>query len=339
MSITLPTVYGGYTDEPPKVAPRVWLFADYNQAESRVVAWKGPVPKLKQWYQEGVDVHLKVTRLIAKVVQQNRIQLPVNPDTGKMLFYSKSYEECDVQCAKKCLIHFSKGDEEREIAKRGVHAGNYDEGAERFGIRTGLPTEHAVTFKTIYNTLFPEIKTNYHAWIEKQIRTTKTIWTPDPVRFRKVFHGVNSYVALDADILRQAYAAFPQSTIGAMLNRTIRLSCRIFLEDEHEKLRDQWCAWYGKENWDEWRILRDRGLRTPRAILWSGMDIRLNIHDAGGMSIPDDPDLVRWAAETWRGFAETPIQIHPNETMIVPCDFKKGPTWGAEDLKDYKLAK
>jgi DNA polymerase I - 3''-5'' exonuclease and polymerase domains len=300
--------------------PRVWLFADYNQAESRVVAWKGPVPKLKQRYQEGVDVHSYVCNLIARVVQENNISTPINPETGKRLFRWKDHGT------------FGKGDEEREIAKRAVHAGNYGEGVSKFALRTGLAEDSAAIVKKIYETLFPEIKTNYQAWVERCIRKNKTICTPEPVKFRKIFYDIVS-----DDLMRQAYAAYPQYTIGAMLNRTIKKCCRIFIEDTTESLKDQWKAWYGDENWDNWRHLRDSGLRTPQAILWSGMDVRLNIHDAGGISIPNDPDLIRWAATRWKEIAETPIQVHENETMIVPVDFKTGATWGAEDQKDYKL--
>jgi len=299
----------------------VWLFADYNQAESRVVAWRGPVPKLKQWYQEGVDVHLKVCELIADVVQKTpSIVMPVNPDSGKPLFRSKASNA------------YVKGDEEREIAKRAVHAGNYGEGPSRFALRTGLPEKQAEAIKAIYYTLFPEIKTNYQAWIEKCIRKDRMLWMPKPVRFRKIFYDI-----LNDDLLRVAYATFPQCTVASMLNRTIVKCGNVFRDDASESLRDQWWTWYGKENWDRWRALRDAGARSPQAIQWSGMDIRLNVHDAGGMVIPNDPDLVRWAATTWRATAETPIQVREDETMIIPVDFKTGPTWGGDDLKDYKL--
>jgi hypothetical protein len=122
-----------------------------------------------------------------------------------------------------------------------------------------------------------------------------------------------------------------------MLTRTIGICSNIFLEDVKEELKSQWEAWYGVENWDSWRKLRDNHSRTPRGILWSGMDIRLNVHDAGGISIPDSNDLIHWAARTWKYHAETPIAVHENETMVVPVDFKIGKTWSADDLKDYKL--
>src|SRR5437588_4146401 len=154
------------------LAPRIWLFADYNQAESRVVAWRGPVPKLREWYAAGVDVHSYVCRLIAKVIQENNVQTPTNQDTNVQLFKVKPPEA------------YGKGDEEREISKRTVHAYNYGMGVAKFAIITGLPEAFAAILLKIYSSLFPEIKSNYHSWVEGCIRSKRTIWMPSPVRFR-----------------------------------------------------------------------------------------------------------------------------------------------------------
>ncbi len=286
-----------------------------------MVAWKGPVPKLKAWYQEGVDVHAHVCRLIAKVIQENKIQTPTNIGTGKPLFWNKHHTE------------YGKGDEEREISKRVVHAYNYGMGAGKMALIVNVSEQFAEILLKIYSVLFPEIKTNYHTWVESCIRKERTIWMPNPVRFRKVFWDL-----VDDELMRSAYSCYPQCTIGAMLTRTIGICSNIFLEDVNGEFNEQWKTWYGASNFDKWSHFRDTGIRTPQAILWSGMDIRLNVHDAGGISIPDDHDLITWAATTWKRVAEHPIAIAENETMIVPVDFKKGPTWSADDLKDYKLA-
>ncbi len=122
-----------------------------------------------------------------------------------------------------------------------------------------------------------------------------------------------------------------------MLTRTLSQCARIFKEDHDERYKDQWCAWYDATNWDRWRHLRDRDSRNPQSILWGGMDIRLNIHDAGGISLPNDPDLVKWAARQWKMVAETPIQVTLTETMIIPVDFKVGPTMSNDDLHELKV--
>lgn len=310
-------------------APRTWLFSDYNQAESRIVARLGPVPKLDQWYREGVDVHTYVARLIAKTVQENHITMP-SIGEGRQMFKWKPWDQ------------FGKGDDERDTAKRCVHGNNYDMGIDKLALVLGCDLSTATILHRIYHALFPEIRGNYHAWVRRQLLTTKTIWTPEPVRFRKVFHTINSYSPLDDNTLRSAYSCYPQCTVGYLLVRTLNHCCRVFNDDILEKLADQWKAWYGKENWDTWRRLRDSGLRTPQAILWGGMHVRTNTHDEGGISIPNDPDLVRWAATEWKRVAEVPLKIRPEkpeDDLIIPVNFKIGPTMASTDLKDYKLDK
>lgn len=309
-------------------APRVWLFADYNQAESRIVARLGPVPKLDKWYREGVDVHTYVARLIAKTVQENKIVMPTN--NGRQMFKWKAWEE------------FGKGDTERDTAKRTVHGNNYDMGIDKLALVLGVDSVTATILHKIYHALFPEIRGNYHAWVRRQLLTKKCIWTPEPVRFCKVFQGINPYTSLDENILRSAYSCYPQCTVGYLLVRSLNIVCRIFADDVHEQLKDQWCAWYGKENWDKWLRARDSGIRSPQTILWGGMDVRTNVHDAAGISIPNDSDLVEWAARTWKGVAEVPLKIHPEkpeDDLVIPVDFKVGPTMSSEDLKDYKIAR
>lgn len=297
-----------------------------NQAESRVVAWKGPVPKLKKWYQEGKDVHLETTLLIARIIQENKIKLYGN------LFTSIPWNAyCDGSLLHKTCEHYRKGSEEREQTKRIIHGYNYEVGVKKVALILGVPEDVAKVLLTIYGTLNPEIKTQYQAGIERELKKSKTLWMPPPVEFRKVFWDV-----LNGDTLRQGYASYPQCIVGSMTKRTIAICSNIFREDKDEIYKDQWCVWYGTSNWDRWRHLRDSNIRTPQAILWSGMDIRLNIHDAGGISIPDDPDLCHWAGLQWKRVAETPIQITKEEPLVIPSDFKKGPTWG--ELEDYKVA-
>lgn len=314
---------------PPPTAPRVWLAGDFNQAEVRVVAYKAPVPKLKTWFQEGKDIHNHVCALIAKVVQENKLPTPINPDTKIPLFHSKAPME------------YRKGDEERELSKRCVHAYDYGMGAEKFALITGISKKLAQVLLEIYGALFPEIKRDYHGWCEQCLKKTKAIWMPEPVRFRKVFHNVNAYTPIDDNTLRSAYSCYPQCTIGALLVRTLGRCCTIFRNDAEGALRAQWESWYGRENWDSWRKLRAMDSRSPTAILWSGMDVRLNIHDSGILSIPNDPELIRWAAGVWKREAEVAIKITPGraaDDLIVPVDFKIGKTLASEDMLDYKLA-
>jgi len=294
------------------IPPRTWLFGDMAQAETRVVAWRGPVPSLKKWFLEGRDVHSNTTQMIARVIQENKLKIHKN------LFHTKHWSE------------YGKGDEEREVTKRVAHGYDNVIGKKRVSLILGVPEATAQMLLDLHGKVFPEIASGYHAWIRHQIKTTRTLVTPEPVRFRKVFWDL-----IDDDVLRQAYASYKQIIVASILNQTLYKCARIFAEDHDETLREQWCAWYGRENLDLWRRLHDRQDRSPQAILWGGMDIRLNVHDAGGISVPDDPDILRWAANTWRAAGEVPIYITPEDPLIIPIDFKTGPTWG--NLHDYKI--
>lgn len=311
----------------PNTAPRTWLAADYNQAESRVVARKA-VPKLDAWYKQGVDVHAYVCRAIAKVIQQNKIGMPRNLDSGKVYFHWKDADA------------FGKGDEEREISKRIVHGSNYGMGKAKLALILSVSESVAELLSKIYFALFPEVKSGYQAWIESELRSKRAIETPDPVRFKKVFWGIPPAISgqgIDEDDKRAAYASYPQIIVASLLNQTLVKSCTIFKNDVAEEFKEQWICYYGSENYDAWRRLRDNGIRTPRTILWGGMDVRLNVHDAGYISIPSDPDLVKWAARKWREFGEIPVMVKPEDPLVIPIEFKTGKTWGAEDQKDYKL--
>ena len=310
---------------------RTWVFLDYNQAESRVVAWKGPVPKLKKWYSEGVDVHSYVCQAIAKVVQENKIPMP--PITQVIDGISRSVE----MFKWKPWAEYTKGVEEREMSKRIVHGSNYDMSFKKLALILGVSEETAKILHKIYMTLFPEIKTNYQVGIERTLRETRTLIIPDPVKFRIVFQDINSYTPIDPETLRSAYSRYAQATVGGLLNRAFDEAASVFAKDENEEYKEQWCVWYGKENWDDWRYRRMHGLRDPKTILQGGMDIRLNVHDAGGISTPHDSDIIKWTITKWKEWAEVPVKIGSGNELIIPVETKVGKTWGSEDLKDFKL--
>lgn len=287
-----------------------------SQAESRVVARRGPVPKLDQWYREGKDVHLHVTQLIARVIQERRVAMPVGSP-----FTARPWQE---------FIDKKSAGEAREQSKRIVHGYNYSVGKKKMSLILNVPEAIADTLMKIYDKLFPEIRLGYQAWIERELRRSRTLWMPEPVRFRKVM-----WDQLNPDTLRAAYATYPQSIVGSIMNQTIVKCCNVFREDENEEFKEQWCAWYGHENYALWRNMRSRGDRSPLAILWSGMDVRLNVHDAAGISTPNDPNTIHWAATMFRKFGEVPIFITKEDPLTIPIDFKIGPSWG--DQKDYIL--
>lgn len=265
---------------------KIWVFGDYSQAEARVVAWKGPVPSLRQWFTEGVDVHSQVARQIARFVQTRGIKMPRN------LFMTKPWDQ------------YKKGDQERDLSKATVHGNNYGLGKRKFALLTGLPESYAGQVQDIYHHLFPEVRSNYQKGIGDELRKTRTLTTAQG--WTRMFYDTWS-----DDLLRIAYAFYPQSTVGAMLVKTLVDVCEVFERD------------------------LGPGLLTPERIRARGMDCQLQIHDAVGVVTDDDPSTLRYTVQTIKRCAEHPLVIN-GEELVIPMDFKVGYSWG--DLEDYKLA-
>lgn len=265
---------------------KVWVFGDYSQAEARVVAWKGPVPSLKRWFLDGVDVHSMVAQQIARFVQTRGVKMP------RGLFMTKPWE------------HYKKGDPERDLAKNTVHGNNYGLGKRKFALITGLPENYAAQVQDIYHHLFPEVRANYQKGIADELRKGRTLTTAQG--WTRTFYDTWS-----DDLLRAGYAFYPQSTVGAMLVKTLTDVCEVF---ETNSSRD---------------------LLTPQHVRSRGLDVQLQIHDAIGVATEDDPASLEWTVRTIKRLAEHPIVVG-GEELVIPMDFKVGPSWG--DLHDYKLA-
>lgn len=270
----------------------IWLFGDYSQAEVRVAAWAGPVPSMKTWFERGEDVHLNVAKLIGQTVEKHKIKLP------RGLWARKPWQELNKHDQ---MDH----DNERDLAKRTVHANTNGMGPVQFGVITGLPVRYANIVQEVYHSIFPEIHANYHAWIIEQLRSTRTL--TNPLGWKRTFYDIYG-PALE----REAFAWYPQSTIGLLTIRTFRLVCELFKSD-----------------------IPEAKIQTPSRIREMGLDVQLQVHDAIGVVLPNDPTLVRDTVKAIRSIAEYPLLIK-GETLIVPMDFKTGPSWG--ELKDYELS-
>ena len=320
---------------------RIWLSGDLNQAESRIVAWKAPIPRLRQWYSEGRDVHSMVGARITRVIQATPgIVMPMRADRSGEMF----------KCVPPDAFSKSTAPEERDITKRTVHGSNYDMMIDKLALVLSVPYETAKIIYTIYHGLFPEIKRDYHGWCRAQLMQHKCIITPEPVRFRKVFHGVNSYQPIDSDTLRSAYSCYPQCTVGFILARVLNRACTVFVRSMSngagraavwspvDELKDVWAMWYGLENWDTFRRNLARQRSDPMTILWRGMDVRMDVHDSVNVSTPDDSFVLQWAGAQLREAAEIQLRISDDPewgTMTTPMDFKIGPN--LLDMVDFKM--
>jgi len=153
---------------------KLFISADYSQAEARVVAYISGEDRLIDLFREGGDVHRK---------NASRIFRKPESDISK---------------------------EERTLAKRIVHASNYGMGSVTFAKTAGVSTAEAKRLLNQYFATYPRIKL-WHLKIEQELRRTRVLTTPLG-RKRQFFNPWNK------ELIKEAYAYIPQSTVSDMLN-------------------------------------------------------------------------------------------------------------------------
>lgn len=274
----------------------VWVLADYNQAESRVCAWRGPIRTLKQWYIEKKDTHLESARLIAKFVQEKRIQMPPRPGRAP-LFSGTPWLELT-----------KKDDDERQIGKQSNHANNYGLGPVKFAQISGLPVKYAELIQGIHHANHPDIRSGYQKWIIDCLQRDRTIHLPPPFDWKRTFYDVYG-----PELERAAFAMYAQSTIGALLVNTLNEVAEVFVKDLPEAMLSVWSPW----NIRQW-----------------GIDVGLQVHDNIGVRVPNDWDSIQYTCRTIKRLGEIPLLIGDEDPCVIPMDFKVGENIG--DAKDYK---
>lgn len=160
----------------------VLLEGDLSQAEGMVVAWKSEELTLMDLYLKGEDVHSFVGSLIMErtITKKNKV--------------------------------------ERTVSKRIIHGSNY--GMSKNKISEVLLNEADIVIspqecqrrQNIYFQNFPRIRSVYHAEIERELRQNlRILQTPNGWK-RKFFNPWGN------DLLRQAYAHYPQNTVAYITN-------------------------------------------------------------------------------------------------------------------------
>jgi len=99
---------------------------------------------------------------------------------------------------------------ERYIAKRIIHASNYGMGANKFAQVAGVTKAEAKALLHQYFNTYPRIKV-WHLQVADTIKRTRTLTTP--LGRTRQFMG-----PWGDDLLREAYAFVPQSTVSDLLN-------------------------------------------------------------------------------------------------------------------------
>lgn len=220
----------------------VLINADLSQAEARVVAYLADETRLIKVFEEGGDIHRR---------------------NASNVFSKKESEVSS---------------EERELAKRVVHASNYGMGPRTFAATAGIAESRAKQLLNIYFATYPRIKV-WHMQIRSQLQRGNRVLTT-PMGRKRVFFN-----RFDDSLFKEALAYIPQSTVADILNAGFR-DC-----------------------------------------VYSGMDVRLQIHDAIVVNVVNNPEIIRLTIRSMKEKLERPIQIK-GKTLIIPADFKVGVNWG-----------
>ena len=161
----------------------VFVEADLSQAEARIVAYlTGDERLIDLFTRGGFDIHRE--------------------NAGYLFHYGDSRE---VTAA------------ERTIAKKLVHAANYGMGpvgfqeALRKDAKMDLTRADAGRLLALYHARFPKIK-QWHREVERTLGKTRQLRTP--LGWTRRFFG-----RWNDELLRNAYAFVPQSTVACILNR------------------------------------------------------------------------------------------------------------------------
>jgi DNA polymerase-1 len=155
----------------------LWWKVDLSQAEARVVAYLAEEERLIELFEKGGDVHTKNASWI----------------------FNKSMEEVTK--------------DERERAKRGVHALNYGMGPNLFAMLFGCSVSEGKRLSAKYFDTFPKIR-SWHLGIQSQLGKSKIM--VGPLGQKRIF-----FARWGEQLFRQAYAWGPQSTIAHLLNRAL----------------------------------------------------------------------------------------------------------------------
>ena len=166
---------------------QVFVNADLSQAEARVVAYLAGEDRLISVFNNGGDIHCK---------------------NAANIFHKKEAEVTK---------------EERELAKRIVHASNYGMGPITFSRNAGVSVAEARRLLNQYFAEYPRIKL-WHMTVATQLKRSRTLTTPLG-RKRTFFNMWNE------SLIKEALAYVPQSTVADVLNMGLRKL--------HEQIREK----------------------------------------------------------------------------------------------------
>ncbi len=179
--VSLPRVKEMFVPDPD----HIMFDADLAGADAQVVAWEAGDEKLKEGFRTGAPIHLL---------------------NARDLFDDPQLQTCTDKEAKANprLNTF------RQKAKVGVHATNYGCRERTLASHLGISVAEATRFQDRWFSTHPEIE-QWHRAVEHSLQTTRTVTNKFGYR-RQYFDRIS-------EILPQALAWIPQSTVALCINR------------------------------------------------------------------------------------------------------------------------
>jgi DNA polymerase I-like protein with 3'-5' exonuclease and polymerase domains len=171
---------------------------DLSQIENRIVAYAGGVLSQIEAFEQGIDLHTLTASII----------------------FGKPYDQIS-----KVDGSSSLGDgrqSERYWGKKGNHGINYDESYKKFALVNEMPEADAKRMLADIHRGYPQIQGGYHAMIQHQLKTTRTItnlFGRTRLFLGPVFPSYPNVPQHACDeTYRQGYAHFAQSTCADKIN-------------------------------------------------------------------------------------------------------------------------
>lgn len=164
-------------------AGKLLVEIDLRQAESRFVAYDGPVPKLIEMYRDGIDIH----RFVA----------------SHPLLFNKPMSE------------ITKA--ERQLGKKTGHAANY--GMEEHTLSDSCLKEMDLVLPVAKAR---DMLAGYHAALDQGVRTWQRKIEAEVTRAKRLTTPLGReryfYDRVGPDLFKEAYAYRPQSTVSDVIN-------------------------------------------------------------------------------------------------------------------------
>lgn len=161
---------------------------DLSGADSRFVAFCGPVPLMKEAYEKGIDLHSLTASLLFGIPIDAVSREKGSSDIGNGMY------------------------SQRDWGKKMNHSSNYGIGKRELSYRLEITEKEAGILLAAYHAQYPEVRSNFQNQIVQMLRNGRRVFNP----FGR------SRLFLDRwgeTLFQDAYAFFPQSGVADIINR------------------------------------------------------------------------------------------------------------------------